>query len=122
MRQEIGKEHVVQVHDDEGRANHIDPKPCVGLREEVGEASVGEQAGQPLSLEKNDLGRRRGCERGRQYGRARHASSRLARRGLRPWHVWKLVARELGGLMVDRGRRRKASAAVRVGKARSRSR
>ena len=122
MRQEIGKEHVVQVHDDEGRANHIDPKPCVGLREEVGEASVGEQAGQPLSLEKNDLGRRRGCERGRQNGRARHASSRLARRGLRPWHVWKLVARELGDLMIDHRRCWSSSQMVRVGKVKNRSR
>jgi len=39
----------VQVHYDEGIANHIGPEPCAGIREDVGEASVGERAGQPLS-------------------------------------------------------------------------
>jgi hypothetical protein len=39
----------VQVHYDEGIANHIDPEPCAGVREDVGEASAGERAGQPLS-------------------------------------------------------------------------
>jgi len=41
----------VQVHCDEGVANHIGPEPCVGLREHVGEASAGENVGQPLSGE-----------------------------------------------------------------------
>jgi hypothetical protein len=39
----------VQVHYDEGIANHFGPEPCAGIREDVGEASVGERAGQPLS-------------------------------------------------------------------------
>jgi len=39
----------VQVHYDEGVAIHIDPKPCVGVREDGDEASVGESIGQPLS-------------------------------------------------------------------------
>jgi len=39
----------VQVHCDEGVATHIGPKPCAGIREDVGEASAGERAGQPLS-------------------------------------------------------------------------
>jgi hypothetical protein len=39
----------VRVHYDEGIANHIGPEPCAGIREDVGEASVGERAGQPLS-------------------------------------------------------------------------
>jgi hypothetical protein len=39
----------VQVHYDEGIANHIGPEPCAGIREDVGEASVGERTGQPLS-------------------------------------------------------------------------
>jgi hypothetical protein len=38
----------VQVHCDEGIANHIGPEPCAGVREDVGEASVGERIGQPL--------------------------------------------------------------------------
>jgi hypothetical protein len=42
----------VKVHYDEGIANHIDPEPCAGIREDVGEASVGEHAGQPLSRER----------------------------------------------------------------------
>jgi len=42
----------VKVHDDEGIANRIGPKPCAGIREGVGEASVGERAGQPLSYER----------------------------------------------------------------------
>jgi hypothetical protein len=33
--------------------NYIDPKPCADIREEVGEASVGERAGQPWSREEN---------------------------------------------------------------------
>jgi hypothetical protein len=42
----------VQVHYDEGVANHIGPEPCAGNREDVGEASVGERAGQPLSRDR----------------------------------------------------------------------
>jgi hypothetical protein len=40
----------VKVHYGEGVAIHIGPKPCVGTREGVGEASVGERIGQPLSV------------------------------------------------------------------------
>ena len=39
----------MQVHCDGGLANHIGPEPCAGIREAVGEASVGERIGQPLS-------------------------------------------------------------------------
>jgi hypothetical protein len=42
----------VQVHRDEGVAIRIGPKPCVGIREGDGEASVGEHAGQPLSRDR----------------------------------------------------------------------
>ena len=41
----------MQVHYDEGVANRIGPEPCVGIREDDGEASVGEHIGQPLSRE-----------------------------------------------------------------------
>jgi hypothetical protein len=42
----------VQVHYDEGVATHIDPEPCAHVREGLGEASVGERIGQPLSRER----------------------------------------------------------------------
>jgi hypothetical protein len=41
----------VKVHCDEGVAIHVAPDPCAGIREDVGEASVGERIGQPLSRE-----------------------------------------------------------------------
>ena len=41
----------MKVHHDEGLATHIGPEPCAGSREDVGEALVGERAGQPLSRE-----------------------------------------------------------------------
>ena len=42
----------MRVHHDEGVANHIGPEPCAGIREDVGEASAGERAGQPLSRDR----------------------------------------------------------------------
>ena len=39
----------MRVRHDEGVANHIGPEPCVGVSDGVGEASVGERIGQPLS-------------------------------------------------------------------------
>jgi hypothetical protein len=47
------------------------------------------------------------------------ACARLIRRGLRPWHVRKLLVREPGDLMSDRWA---DAPQVRIGKARSRSR
>ena len=44
---------MVQVHYDEGVANHIGPESCAGTREGVGEALAGERAGQPLSRDKD---------------------------------------------------------------------
>jgi hypothetical protein len=41
----------VKVHYDEGIAIHIGPEPCVGIREDAGEASAGEHTGQPWSRE-----------------------------------------------------------------------
>ena len=41
----------MQVHYDEGVAIRIGPEPCVGVREDDNEASVGEGIGQPLSRE-----------------------------------------------------------------------
>jgi hypothetical protein len=41
----------VEVRYDEGLAIRIGPKPCVDVRKDVDEASVGEGTGQPLSHE-----------------------------------------------------------------------
>ena len=109
----------MQVYHDEGVAIHIGPEPCVAAREGNGEASAGERIGQPLSRERNSP---RGADavrraEGNTDGRV-SASARTPRRGQRPWHVRTLLAREPGGLTRDRC----ACAAVRIGKARSRSR
>jgi hypothetical protein len=42
----------VKVLCSEGVANHTGPEPCVRVREDTGEASVGERIGQPLSRER----------------------------------------------------------------------
>jgi hypothetical protein len=42
----------VEVHYDEDVASHVGPEPCGVTREDGGEASVGECAGQPLSRER----------------------------------------------------------------------
>ena len=89
----------MQVHYGEGVAIRIGPEPCVGTREDVGEASVGEHIGQPLSRESLKVP---GADvfvftEGNVDGHV-IASARLTRRGRRPWHVWKLFVREPGGL------------------------
>ncbi len=110
----------MQVHYDEGVAIHIGPKPCVGTCEGVGEASVGECIGQPLSRE---IRVNPGADavllvEGHMAGRA-IASARLTRRGRRPWHVQTLLAREPGDLASGQDG---SPLLVRTGKARSRSR
>ena len=77
----------MKVHHDEGVATHIGPEPCAGVREDDGEASVGERIGQPLSRENwinpgadavdNAEGNTGGCVT---------ASARATRRGRRPSH------------------------------------
>ena len=89
----------MRVRRDEGVANRIGPEPCDGIREGDGEASVGEHIGQPLSRESKivlgaDVVR---ITEGNMDGRV-IASARPTRRGRRPWHMWKLFAREPGGL------------------------
>ena len=86
----------MQVHYDEGLAIHIGPEPCVGVREDDGEASVGEGIGQTLSPENLITGCRHCFECGRQHGLARHRERLAARRGRRTWHVQKLFGREPG--------------------------
>ena len=101
VRRETGKEYVVKVHCDEGVATHIGPKPCAGVREDVGEASAGERIGQPLSREIGLIPGADGVHmsEGEMDVRA-IASACPTRRGPRPWHVWKLLAREPGDLWI----------------------
>ncbi len=92
----------MQVHYDERVANHIGPEPCAGVREGVGEASVGERIGQPLSREsyiKPGADVVDGAEG--NMSKCASASAWTARRGHRPWHVRTLLAREPGDLMAD---------------------
>jgi len=111
----------VRVHYDEGVANHIGPEPCAGIREGVGEASVGERIGQPLSRERfiSDADAVIEAE-GKTDGRV-SASAWPVRRGLRAWHVRTLLVREPGDLWIGHGPKT-TGRMVRIGKARSRSR
>jgi hypothetical protein len=109
----------VRVRRSEGVAIHIGPKPCVGIREDTGEASAGERIGQPLSRE-SDLARGADAVSFAEGNMSGHvsASVRSTLRGLRPWHVRKLFAREPGDLQLDHSH----TGVIRIGKARSRSR
>jgi hypothetical protein len=82
----------VRVPYDEGIASRIGPEPCAGVREAVGEASVGECTGQPPSRERLVIPGADAVERaeGNTYGRD-IASVRMTRRGRRPWHVQTLL-------------------------------
>src|SRR6516225_10360369 len=121
VRRETGKEYVVQVHCDEGVATHVPPDPCAAAREDDCEASVGERIGQPLSRESViDSGADVVHFTEGKTDRRASASARRARRGLRPWHVRTLFAREPGDLWI--GHRLRRGRRVRSGKARSRSR
>lgn len=110
----------MQVHCDEGVAIHIGPEPCVVAREGKGEASAGERAGQVLSPENYYF---RNADAlpivEGNTDRGAIASPWTGRRGQRPWHVRRLLAREPGGPTPGR---RGVTMTVRIGKARSRSR
>jgi hypothetical protein len=78
----------VQVHHDEGVANHIDRKSRADAREGIGEALTGERIGQPLSRESTLFS---GADvvpltEGNTDGRD-NANAQTARRGRRHWHV-----------------------------------
>ena len=92
----------MQVHYDEGVAIHIGPEPCVGVREDGGEASVGEGIGQPLSRESQSPGADAVSSAEGNTFRTRHRKVRTTRRGRRTWHVQTLLAREPGDLAIDR--------------------
>ena len=111
----------MQVHCNEGVANRIGPEPCGCVREDVVEASVGVHAGQPLS---HDIVSVPGADTLHtvegHIARRVSASAERTRRGRRPWHACKLLAREPGDLQSDRWCRYEPAA--RIGKVRSRSR
>ncbi len=92
----------MQVHCDEGVANHIDPESCAGIREDVGQALTGERTGQPLSHDRNCIPSADtvSAVQGNTGGRD-SASARWTRRGRRTWHVRTLFAREPGDLGFD---------------------
>jgi len=85
----------VRVHCDKGVAIHVAPDPCAGVCEDVGEASVGERIGQPLSRETviNPSADVVHLTKGKIAGRV-IASACRTRRGLRPWQVRTLRVRE----------------------------
>ena len=92
----------MQVPCDEGIANHIGPKPCAGIREEVGEASAGVRAGQPLSRDRKLFpGADAVCVAEGKTSECASASARGTRRGRRTWHARTLFAREPGDLGPD---------------------
>jgi len=93
----------VQVHCDEGVATHIGPEPCAGIREDVGEASVGGRAGQPLSRDRKLIpGADAVCVVEGNMSKSVNASTWATRRGRRTWHARTLLVREPGGLRIGR--------------------
>jgi hypothetical protein len=109
----------VQVHCDEGIANHIGPEPCAGIREDVGEASAGVRTGQPLSHDRKLIsGADAVCVVEGNTSERVIASARMTRRGRRTWHVRTLLVWEPGDLLSGLSQ----DGQVRIGKARSRSR
>ena len=93
----------MQVHCDEGVAIHIGPKPCASIREDVGEASAGERAGQPLSRDRKLIpGADTVCVVEGNMSKSANASTWATRRGRRPWHARTLLVREPGGLRIGR--------------------
>ena len=95
----------MQVHCDEGIANHIGPEPCAGIREGVGEASVGERASQPLRRDRKDiLGADAVCVAEGMMSECASASAQPTRRGRRPWHVRTFLVRQPGDLGTDPSR------------------
>ena len=104
---------------DEGVAIHIGPEPCVGVRKDADEASVGEGIGQPLSRESQS--RVPTLFRVRKATRFGRTIARSERPGVveRTWHVQKLLTREPGGPTSGQLR---CAALARIGKVRSRSR
>ena len=89
----------MQVSHSEGLANHTGPESCVAIREDSGEALTGERTGQPSSRESlilpdADVVINTEGNMGSAITRALTQSGVVGD----PEHVWKLFAREPGGL------------------------
>ena len=105
----------MRVLNDEGQASHIDPEPCAAIREGSRKASVGGCTGQPLSCDRHLI--RDADKVGFLEGNTLecvNASAQAILRGLRTWHVQKLLTRKPGGLVTDH-----KTALVRIEKAMS---
>ena len=101
-------------------AKYAVPESCAVHCEVQREALTGVRAGQPLSREMViSQGAHAVNEVEGNTTVSAIASTRTTRRGLRPWHVRTLLAREPGDLQLDR--RRLCRPAARIGKARSQS-
>ncbi len=109
----------MQVRYHEGVAIRVGPEPCIVVREDGGEASVGERAGQPLSRESHLSRVPTLLFEWKATRSTRYRKWLTGRRGRRPWHACTLLEREPGDLAPGRAA---ASGLVRIGKARSRSR
>src|SRR3954464_15973903 len=90
-----GREWGVKVRRGEGVAIRTGPEPCVGTREGVDEASVGEHRGKPLSRENLIVSGADVFEstEGNTDG-GDSASPCPTRRGPRPWHLCRVFARD----------------------------
>ena len=110
-----------QVSNRKGIGNQTGPESCVAHREVRDEALTGEHAGQPLSRESFKLvqGADAVSVAEGNMDRRDSASAYSTLRGLRTWHVGTLFVREPGDLLLGRF---SCFRAVRIGKARSRSR
>ena len=109
----------MEVRCDEGLANRIGPEPCAGIREDVGEASAGERAGQLLSRDRSlsrvpTLFHRRKATRTGAPSQASARPGAVAEPGM--------YIRSLRGNREISGLASRSTGLVRIGKARSRSR
>ena len=86
----------MKVRHGEGVANHIGPEPCVAVRKDVDEASVGEDIGQPLSHEIDNSWAPTRFRRRKATQPSTKSQGLAARLGRRTWHVSKLLGREPG--------------------------
>ena len=109
----------MRVLNGKGLANHTVPESCVRRRREAHhEALTGVRVGQSLSRERTLVPGADAVQRAEgQTARCATASTLTTRRGRRPWHAWKLFAREPGDLLLGH-----QVVVARIGKARSRSR
>ena len=95
----------MQVLHEEGEANHLGPEPCAGIREDAGEASAGERAGQPSSRDRKLIpGADAVCVVEGNMSKGASASTWSTWRGRRTWHARTLLVREPDFLPMVKGK------------------